>query len=175
MRPQVTIFGSSQSRRSFIRFGAAAVAVAVMTGPLPASAASDQSAAKIDYMKPDEAHKAALAGEIILIDIRTPEEWLETKVGEGAIGLDMREENFVPTLVALRRANPDKPIAMICRTGNRTGYVTTALAGQGFPGLVDVKEGMVGGPNGPGWLSRGLPTYDGTLSNVAARRKSLMP
>lgn len=175
MRPEVTIFQASPTRRSFLALGAGAFGAAFLAGPFTANAASDDIATEIGLMKPDEAHKAALAGEIILIDIRRPDEWLETKVAEGAIGLDMREDNFVPTLVALRRANPEKPIAMICRTGNRTGYVTSALAGQGFPGLIDVNEGMQGGPNGPGWLKRGLPTYDGTLTNVAARRKALVP
>jgi len=175
MRPEVTINRRYQSRRSFFALGAGAFAAAILIGTVPSEAANEQKAADIGYMKPGEAHKAALAGEIILIDIRRPEEWLETKVAEGAIGLDMREENFVPTLVALRRANPEKPIAMICRTGNRTGYVTSALAGQGFPGLIDVNEGMQGGPNGPGWLKRGLPTYDGTLTNVVVRRNTLLP
>jgi len=175
MRTEVTTNRRHQSRRSFLTHWAGAIATLSALKTTPVMAGNTQTAAETGLMKPDEAHRAALAGEIILIDIRRPDEWQETRVGEGAIGLDMREENFVPTLVALRRANPGKPIALICRTGNRTGYVTSALAKQGFPGLVDVNEGMQGGANGPGWLKRGLPTYDGTLSNVAARRKSLLP
>ncbi len=179
MRPEVTIFGRAPfrtlSRRSFLAFGAATIVVPIIAGTGPVAAAGDQNAPKVSYMTPDAAHRAALAGEIILIDIRRPDEWLETKVGEGAVGLDMREDDFVPALVTLRRANPDMPIALICRTGNRSGYVTSALAGQGFPGLVDVNEGMAGGANGPGWLKRGLPTYDGTPANVTARRKALLP
>jgi len=175
MPPEVTTNMPHQNRRSFLALGAGLLGAAVLAGGVPALAENTPTATKITYMKPDEAHRAAQAGDIILIDIRRPAEWLETKVAEGAIGLDMREENFVPTLVTLRRANPDTPIALICRTGNRSGYVTSALAKQGFPGLVDVNEGMQGGSNGPGWLNRGLPTYDGTLSNVAARRKSLLP
>jgi len=175
MRPEVTIYRGHKSRRSVLALGISSLGAAILAGAMPAVAANGDIATEVGYMKPDDAHKAALAGEIILIDIRRPDEWLETRVAEGAIGLDMREENFVPTLVALRRANPEKPIALICRTGNRTGYVTSALAGQGFPGLVDVNEGMQGGPNGPGWLKRGLPTYDGTLSSVAARRSALLP
>lgn len=176
MRPEVTICLPHPSRRSFLAsglaFGAGITGMTILAG---ATAAGAETGAKVSYLTPDEAHKAALAGEIILIDIRRPEEWLETRIAEGAIGLDMREENFVPTLVNLRQANPDTPIALICRTGNRSGYVTSALAAQGFTGLVDVNEGMVGGTNGPGWLKRGLPTYAGSLSNVAARRSALLP
>jgi rhodanese-related sulfurtransferase len=79
-------------------------------------------------MTPEVAYAAAQAGEIFLIDIRRPDEWLDTRVGEGAIGLDMRDDGFVPMLIALREANPDKPIALICATGMRSGYVTSALA-----------------------------------------------
>jgi len=175
MRPEVTIYRGQQSRRSALALGLGVLGAAIFSGTAPAAAGNNTTEAKFGTMKPDAAHKAALAGEIILIDIRRLDEWLETRVAEGAIGLDMREENFVPTLVALRRANPDKPIALICRTGNRSGYVTSALTGQGFPGLVDVSEGMEGGPNGPGWLKRGLPTTDGALSSIAARRNALLP
>lgn len=175
MRPEVTTNKSPRTRRSVLALGTGLAGATFLAIAMPSWAANDEAGADVGIMKPDEAHKAALAGEIILIDIRRPDEWQQTRVGEGAIGLDMRAENFVPTLVTLRRANPGKPIALICRTGNRTGYVTSALAGQGFPGLVDVSEGMVGGANGPGWLNRGLPTYDGSLTNVAARRSKLLP
>ena len=118
-------------------------------------------------MEADKAHQAALAGDLILVDIRTPEEWLQTGIGEGAIAMDMRAPDFVEKLVKLRQTYEDKPIAMICRTGSRSGYVVQTLAAQGFPNLVDVKEGMVGGPNGPGWVTRGLPVYKGTQEEVA--------
>lgn len=172
MRPEVTTFAARPSRRTVIAGGLALCVAGFFSAGGPVGAAE---ASEIGVMKPQAAHKAALAGDIILIDIRRPDEWEQTRVAEGAIGLDMREDSFVPTLVALRRANPDTPIALICRTGNRTGYVTDALAKQGFPSLVDVREGMEGGPNGPGWLKRGLPTYPGTLQNVTTRRKALLP
>ncbi len=136
---------------------------------------SQPTPAPVEKMSPAAAMKFAEAGEIILIDIRTPQEWLQTGVAEGAIGLDMQAPGFVEALVALREANPEKELALICRTGNRTNYVATALAQQGFPGLVDVSEGMVGGPNGPGWINRGLPTYEGTPENVQARTEAALP
>ncbi len=175
MRPEVTIFEARPSRRSFLALGAGAVGLVILGAAQPVWAGSDQPVAKTEKMTANAAYEAVQAGEIILVDIRRPDEWLETKVGEGAIALDMREESFVASLVALRQANPDKPIALICRTGRRSSYVTSALTGQGFPGLVDVSEGMVGGPNGPGWLKRGLPTYDGTITNVVERRNAVLP
>ena len=179
MRPEVTTFKTTPTRRSLLTRGIALLGFASLGAPRLALAAHAGGAtadpAEVTTMPADAAYEAAKAGEIFLIDIRRPEEWLETRVGEGAIGLDMRDEGFVPALVALRQANPDKPIALICRTGSRSNYVVTALAKQGFPGLVDVTEGMVGGPNGPGWLTRGLPTYPGDFATVVQRRLSVLP
>lgn len=174
MRPEVTSVNRPIARRIVLKTGLAAVATALAL-PFGASLARAQSPAGIGYLGPDEAHAAAKAGEIILIDIRRPEEWLETGIAEGAIGLDMTQDDFIPALIALRQANPAKPLAMICRTGNRTGHVTRTLADSGFPGLVDVSEGMVGGHNGKGWLKRGLPTYAGTADNVRTRRRAALP
>jgi rhodanese-related sulfurtransferase len=178
MRPEVTIFTTQPTRRAFLALAMGGAGAVFLSSALPAQAGHDNPGEPVEpteKMAADAAYKAAQAGDIILVDIRRPEEWLETRVGEGAIALDMREESFVASLVALRQANPDKPIALICATGMRSAYVASALTGRGFPGLVDVSEGMIGGKNGPGWLKRGLPTYDGTITNVVARRNSMMP
>ncbi len=175
MRPEVTIFTNQPTRRAILTLAAGAAGAVFLSGVRPARAAHDEPSVPNKKMAADAAYAAVQAGEIILVDIRRPDEWLETRVGEGAIGLDMREESFVKSLVALRQANPDTPIALICRTGARSSYVTSALTGQGFPGLVDVSEGMVGGPNGKGWIKRGLPTYDGSMTNIVERRNAVLP
>ena len=179
MRPEVTSQPQSRragpSRRRLMILGAAALASTALGAPLMAQQASTPETAPFYQITATEAHDKALAGEIILVDVRTPEEWADTGIGEGAIALDMRTDGFVPALVALRRANPETPIAMICRTGNRSQFVVSALAGQGFPGLVDVAEGMAGGPRGKGWIPTGLPTYEGTPENVAAKLAEKMP
>lgn len=170
MRPEVTFTSKNPSRRRFLFLTAGLTGATLLLVPETATSAEEV----VTRMKPKAAYVAAQNGEIILIDIRRPDEWAATNVAEGAVGLDMRDEDFVTTLVSLRRANPDLPIALICRTGARTEYVTETLAAQGFPGLVDVSEGMVGGRHGPGWLKSGLPTYEGSLSKVKARRKALL-
>ena len=159
------------ARRTAMLGGCAAFcSIITMGGPV-----LGQHSPTVSYMRPDEAHRAAQSGQIILVDIRRPEEWVQTGVADGAIGLDMTSEEFVESLVALRMANPEKPLALICRTGNRTGHVTTLLAQQGFPGLIDVQEGMVGGRYGPGWLKRGLPIYDGSPDEVRKRNERALP
>lgn len=113
MRPEVTTCKPRHNRRAFVTSGLAAIAVGFFAKPGRAGPANASATTDISYMAPDATHKAALAGKIILIDIRRPGEWLDTRVAEGAVGLDMRDKEFVPILVALRRASPDTPIALI--------------------------------------------------------------
>jgi rhodanese-related sulfurtransferase len=125
-------------------------------------------------LSPQDAFDKAKSGEIILVDIRTPEEWAQTGIPEGAIALDMRAPEFVQTLAKLRQDNPETPIALSCRTGNRSNYAVTALTQQGFPLLVDAHEGIAGGSNGPGWLAANLPVYPGTADEIAKRLDAVL-
>lgn len=104
-----------------------------------------------------EAHEAAKAGKLVLVDIRTPEEWADTGVPEGAIKLDMTGSAFEVRLAALKLDHPGKPIALVCRTGNRTSTLQKTLAGRGWKELVDVRGGLLGNPKDKGWLAEGLP------------------
>jgi rhodanese-related sulfurtransferase len=104
-----------------------------------------------------EALTRTQAGELTLVDIRTPKEWRQTGVAEGALRIDMTSKTFVDDLLGAVDGNKDAPIAIICRTGNRTTYTQRALTERGFSNVYNVKEGMAGSGAGPGWLRRGLP------------------
>jgi len=164
---------SNQTRRSFI-IGAGAIALAAQALTPLRAIAQNTAAPGFEILDAQVAFEGVENGAIILVDIRRPDEWADTGIAEGAIALDMREQSFVASLVRLRELYPERPIALICRTGMRSNRVTTALAGQGFPGLVDVAEGMVGGPNGTGWIPRGLPVYAGIRSQIAPRLAAVM-
>ena len=113
-----------------------------------------------DMAAPDAA-AAVAAGKITLIDIRTPPEWKETGVARGASLINMLHPQGAPgfTNALLEKVKGDRnaPIALICRTGNRTTQVQRYLQSQGFTQVYNVKEGMAGSTAGPGWLKRGLP------------------
>jgi rhodanese-related sulfurtransferase len=123
------------------------------------------AAAGFAHATPDmaapEAVAAVAAGKITLIDIRTPPEWKETGVAKGARLLNMLHPQGAPgfTTALLEQVKGDKnaPIALICRTGNRTTQVQRYLQSQGFTQVYNVKEGMAGSGAGPGWVKRGLP------------------
>ncbi len=173
MRPQVTTPLYGLTRRRILQVAAGAAATTALA-PLAATPALAQQPQEYQTMDAPAAHDAALAGEIILVDIRTPPEWAETGIGEGAVAINLRDPGFVQALVRLRQSYPDKPIALICRTGSRSGYAVSTLARQGFPGLVDVPEGMAGSAAGPGWIARGLPVYPGTEAEIAPRLAAVL-
>ncbi|UHD16148.1 rhodanese-like domain-containing protein [Thiocapsa bogorovii] len=104
-----------------------------------------------------EAMEKARAGEITFIDIRTPAEWRQTGVAEGALTIDMTAPTFVQDVLKAVDGDRNAPIVLICRTGNRTGYTRDALEKLGFTNVLHVAEGMAGSKAGPGWVRRGLP------------------
>jgi rhodanese-related sulfurtransferase len=106
-----------------------------------------------------EAFAKAATGKIILVDIRTPEEWAETGSGAGAKRLDMRRDDFVSALDKLIGGDHTKPIALICARGARSSRLSRTLREAGFTNIIDVPEGMLGSYAGPGWLERGLPVF----------------
>lgn len=104
-----------------------------------------------------EALEQAEAGKILLVDIRTPPEWRQTGIAAEAQAIDMSSPEFLDTLLEAVAGDRSAPIALICRTGNRSGAVQRALRQYGFTQVYDIPEGMVGSRAGPGWLKRGLP------------------
>jgi rhodanese-related sulfurtransferase len=104
-----------------------------------------------------QAYEAQQAGRIVLVDIRTPQEWAETGVPTGAARIDVAARDFLPKLEALRDANPGKDIALICRTSSRSAHAARALAGRGWTNVIDVGGGVAGSPRGEGWFAQGLP------------------
>ncbi len=104
-----------------------------------------------------DAHRAAVSGDVLLVDIRRPDEWQHTGVGEGAMPLDMRRKDFTDVLLERTKGRTDTPVALICARGVRSRAMTARLQRAGFTNIIDVPEGMLGSGAGPGWLKRDLP------------------
>lgn len=103
------------------------------------------------------AYRLATEEGIVLIDIRRPEEWAATGSGAGAHRLDMRRPDFLDEVFRLAEGDRTRPIAVICARGVRSARLSNAMAEAGFTNIIDVPEGMIGSPAGPGWIARGLP------------------
>lgn len=108
-------------------------------------------------LSPQQAHEAAVSGEVLLIDIRRPDEWARTGVGEGAVPIDMRRQDFEDALTLAVEGDTARPVALICARGVRSRRMSARLVAVGFTQVIDVPEGMLGSGAGPGWLKRGLP------------------
>ncbi|MFA7293041.1 MAG: rhodanese-like domain-containing protein [Rhodocyclaceae bacterium] len=108
-----------------------------------------------------EAYALAHGRKIILIDIRTPEEQRETGIPAGAKRANATSPQgpagFLQEMLDIVGDRKDQPIAIICRTGNRTGKARAFLLSKGFTEVYNVSEGVVGSAAGPGWFKRGLP------------------
>lgn len=119
------------------------------------------SQAAAPSLSPAEAYEQAEAGTITLVDIRTPMEWRQTGIATPALRIDMHHpqgpDGFAAQLLAEVDGDKTAPVALICRTGNRSGQLQRELMARGFTKLYDVKEGMAGSSAGPGWIRRGLP------------------
>jgi rhodanese-related sulfurtransferase len=128
-------------------------------------AAALLAAAGFAHAAPDidapQAAAAVSAGKVTLIDIRTPAEWKETGVAKGARRVNMLHpqgaKGFTDQLLDEVKGDRNAPIALICRTGNRTSQVQRYLQSVGFTQVYNISEGMAGSPAGPGWIKRGLP------------------
>lgn len=110
----------------------------------------------------EEALAMARTGRVILIDIRTPDEWRQTGVPAGAQRANASDPQgpaaFLQNILDIVGDQRAQPIAIICRTGNRTTKARAYLMSKGFTEVYNVKEGVAGSDAGDGWLKRGLPT-----------------
>ena len=100
-------------------------------------------------------------GQMMLIDVRSPQEWRQTGIAQGARTVAIHNPGGLPGFVEAVKAvvggDLDKGIAVICARGNRSTIAHQALTEAGFTRVMNLKEGMLGGPYGPGWLPRSLP------------------
>ncbi len=112
-------------------------------------------------MTADEASVRAEAGEVMLIDLRSPQEWRQTGVPKGARRVTIHDprglKGFVDAMAAAVGGDLEKPVALICARGNRSTLAQKVLREAGFIRVFNIREGFIGGPYGPGWVRRGLP------------------
>jgi rhodanese-related sulfurtransferase len=142
--------------RISLALGRLAVLLGLMVAAAPATAAAGSV---IDSPK---ALDRVTAGQMTLIDVRSPAEWRETGVPRGAKTVTIHDPagmtGFVAAAMRVVNGKKDQPIALICARGWRSYRAANALREAGFTNIHNVREGMLGNPlDGPGWLDRKLP------------------
>ena len=77
--------------------------------------------------------------QIQLIDVRTPEEFLENSI-EGAQNIDISSKDFEQKVAQLDK---NKPIYVYCRKGSRSQKAAQKLEDLGFTEIYDLKGGIL--------------------------------
>ena len=74
---------------------------------------------------------------IILIDVRTPDEIKESGIIENADNIDFKASDFKDKVSALDKS---KEYLLYCRTGNRSGQASQVMADLGFTNINNLKD-----------------------------------
>ncbi len=87
--------------------------------------------------------EALQEASVLLVDIRQPHEWVETGVLPNALLMPFDDpESFLASLRP--HLQPGQPVALICRTGNRTARAARLIAPQLEVPVVDIAGGCIG-------------------------------
>ncbi|NNE72894.1 MAG: rhodanese-like domain-containing protein [Acidimicrobiales bacterium] len=89
--------------------------------------------------------------DLIVLDVRTPEEFAEGHL-EGAMMIDFYRDDFAEQIAAL---DPEVPYLLYCRSGNRSGQTAEIMTSLGFADVADVNGGILA------WAEAGLPIVTG--------------
>lgn len=119
------------------------------------------AASETGILSAKQAFDKAQAGEVMLVDVRSPQEWQQTGVPAGGVAETIHSGGGLPAfataLLARLDGDKSKPVALICARGTRSAYTRQYLEQAGFTNVSDVPEGMAGGRHGAGWQNQGLP------------------
>ena len=96
-------------------------------------------------MSAAEFEDAAAGPDVVVLDVRTPEEYAEGHL-PGAVNLDVSDPGFVE---ALDELDQDATYAVYCRTGSRSLAAAETMREAGFDDVFDLEGGIVA------WQSNG--------------------
>lgn len=95
----------------------------------------------------DAAEVIAGDDEVVVLDIRTPEEY-SAGIIDGAVNIDFYAADFSDQLDALDK---DAHYVVYCRSGNRSDQAMGTFADLGFAEVTEIDGGIVN------WYGSGLP------------------
>lgn len=93
---------------------------------------------KLNNVSPDEARKVLENEQLVIIDVRTPEEFTGKTI-EGAIHMDYLDDGFIDKLMALDK---EQAYLVYCRTGRRSLRVCTWMNNSGFRNIYHLDGGF---------------------------------
>ena len=101
----------------------------------------------------DEFETAIADSNVIVIDVRTPQEYHESHIA-GAVNIDWKAGHFAEDVAAIL---PDKnqTIAVYCIHARRSKMAAECLYEQGYRHIIELAPGF------EGWLNAGKPFTEG--------------
>ena len=97
--------------------------------------------------------KAVADTSYVVVDVRTPAEHAEGHIPGTHFNIDVLEDSYTET--ALKTLPKDKPVALYCRSGNRSKNAARILAQHGYQ-VLELVTGV------RGWSAAGKKIETGT-------------
>ncbi len=85
-----------------------------------------------------EFEKLNSEGKFTLVDVRTPEEFTAGYI-KGAVNINFKKRTFPDYINAIAK---DKPVAVYCRSANRSGKAAIIMQSLGFKNIYDLEGGV---------------------------------
>lgn len=104
----------------------------------------------IPQIDPADANDLVRKKQLILVDVRTENEW-QSGIPKGAHTVTLGDPRMVDTIYGFMKEDASAPVAVICRSGMRSGRAAKLLAGAGFTDVSNVRGGMMA------WTAANLP------------------
>ena len=101
---------------------------------------------KAVMVTPEEMQTILNSEDVQLIDVRTPEEYRESHIGNSQ-NFDYESPTFVDDILVLDKT---KPVYLYCKSGNRSGKSSIIFLNAGFEKVYDLEGGITE------WKEKGL-------------------
>jgi thioredoxin len=105
-----------------------------------------------------EAFEAKIKTDVILVDVRTPEEFNQSHLAK-AINIDINAETWAE---ALKKLDKTKTILVYCKSGGRSARAADDLAAQGFSTVYNLEGGIMK------WVAAGKSVEQLELNTTSA-------
>jgi rhodanese-related sulfurtransferase len=125
-----------------------AIILLVILGSGLAACGKDKTPASYTTLSVQKAYdQLRQSRDALIVDVRNPDEWATTGVLPGATLIPLPEfEQRAP-----RELSKDRPIYVICNSGNRSRAASDILIKLGYKHVFNIDGGI------QAWLSAGLP------------------
>ena len=93
---------------------------------------------QLNNVSPAEARDLMREKDVVVIDVRTPEEYSGTSI-DGAVSMNYLDDGFIDELMSLDRS---ASYLVYCRTGRRSLRVCTWMKNSGFSEIFHLDGGL---------------------------------